>query len=308
MPNRRVLLALGLGLLAAPAWADGKLPVVASFSILGDMTQRVGGERIAVTTLVGPDGDAHVYEPGPADAKAVAAARVLVVNGLGFEGWMDRLEQAAGFKGVEAVASAGIAPLSMAEADEAGHDDHDHDHDHGHDGVDPHAWQNVANAQAYVRNIAAALERADPEGAAVYRANAQAYLAELEALDAEIRAAMTAIPAPQRVLATSHDAFGYFAAAYGVTVLAPQGMSTESEASAADVAGLIRQIKADGVRAVFVENITNPRLLEQVSRETGAAIGGVLFSDALSPPGGPAATYVDMMRHNGGTIASALQS
>jgi zinc/manganese transport system substrate-binding protein len=192
----------------------------------------------------------------------------------------------------------------MAEADEAGHDDHDH----GDDGVDPHAWQNVANAQAYVRNIAAALERADPEGAAVYRANAQAYLAELEALDAVIRAAMTAIPAPQRVLATSHDAFGYFAAAYGVTVLAPQGMSTESEASAADVAGLIRQIKADGVRAVFVENITNPRLLEQVSRETGAAIGGVLFSDALSPPGGPAATYIDMMRHNAGTIASALQS
>jgi zinc/manganese transport system substrate-binding protein len=306
MPNRRVLLALGLGLLAAPAWADGKLPVVASFSILGDMTQRVGGERIAVTTLVGPDGDAHVYEPGPADAKAVAAARVLVVNGLGFEGWMDRLEQAAGFKGVEAVASADIAPLTMAETDEEGHDDHDHDH--GHDGVDPHAWQNVANAQAYVRNIAAALERADPEGAAVYRANAQAYLAKLDALDAEIRAAMTAIPAPQRVLATSHDAFGYFAAAYGVTVLAPQGMSTESEASAADVAGLIRQIKADGVRAVFVENITNPRLLEQVSRETGAAIGGVLFSDALSPPGGPAATYVEMMRHNAGTIASALQS
>ena len=306
MPNRRVLLALGLGLLAAPAWADGKLPVVASFSILGDMTQRVGGERIAVTTLVGPDGDAHVFEPGPADAKAVAAARVLVVNGLGFEGWMDRLEQAAGFQGVEAVASAGIAPLSMAEADEDGHDDHDHDH--GHDGVDPHAWQNVANAQAYIRNIAAALERADPEGAAVYRANAQAYLAELEALDAEIRAAMTAIPAPQRVLVTSHDAFGYFAAAYGVTVLAPQGMSTESEASAADVAGLIRQIRADGVRAVFVENITNPRLLEQVSRETDAAIGGVLFSDALSPPGGPAATYVEMMRHNAWTIASALQS
>ena len=306
MPNRRVLLALALGLLAAPAWADGKLPVVASFSILGDMTQRVGGERIAVTTLVGPDGDAHVYEPGPADAKAVAAARVLVVNGLGFEGWMDRLEQAAGFKGVEAVASAGVAPLSMAEADEAGHDDHEHDHGHG--GVDPHAWQNVANAQAYIRNIAAALERADPEGAAVYRANAQAYLAELEALDAEIRAAMTAIPAPQRVLVTSHDAFGYFAAAYGVTVLAPQGMSTESEASAADVAGLIRQIRADGVRAVFVENITNPRLLEQVSRETDAAIGGVLFSDALSPPGGPAATYVEMMRHNAWTIASALQS
>jgi zinc/manganese transport system substrate-binding protein len=298
--NRRVLLALGFCLLTAPAWADGKVPVVASFSILGDITQRVGGERIALTTLVGPDGDAHVYEPGPSDAKAVSVARVLVLNGLGFEGWMDRLKQAAGFAGIEVVASAGIAPLTMAEEDgENGHD---------HDGIDPHAWQNVANAQAYVRNIAAALERADPDGAAVYRANAEAYLAELEALDGTICAAMAAIPAPQRVLATSHDAFGYFAAAYGVTVLAPQGMSTESEASAADVAALIRQIRADGVQAVFIENITNPRLLEQVGRETGAVVGGTLFSDALSPPDGPAATYVDMMHHNAATIASALQS
>ena len=302
---RRLAWTVALSLLTLPAMAADRLPVVASFSILGDMTQRVGGERIALTTLVGPDGDAHVYEPGPSDAKAVSAARVLVVNGLGFEGWMDRLKQASGFAGVEVVASAGIDPLDMAE-EEGG--EHDHDHDHGHDGIDPHAWQSVANAQAYVRNIVAALERADPEGASAYRANGDAYLAELEALDQAIRASMAAIPPSQRVLVTSHDAFGYFANAYAVKVLAPQGMSTESEASAADVAALITQIRADGVRAVFVENITNPRLLEQVGRETGAAIGGVLYSDALSPPGGPAATYVDMMRHNADSIAQALQS
>ena len=296
------MLALALGLLTLPARAEGKLPVVASFSILGNLTQRVGGERIALTTLVGSDGDAHVYEPGPSDAKAVSAARVLVVNGLGFEGWMDRLKSASGFTGVEVVASTGIEPLGLAEAESE--DDHGHDHD----GVDPHAWQNVANAEVYVRNIAAALEMADPEGGAVYRGNAAAYLAELRALDAEIRANLTAIPAAQRVLVTSHDAFGYFAAAYGLKILAPQGISTESEASAADVAALIRQVRVQGVRAVFVENVTNPRLLEQIARETDAAIGGVLYSDALSPPGGAAGTYLAMMRHNAESIALALQS
>ena len=301
-PTRRAMLALALGLLTSPAWAEGRVPVVASFSILGDLTQRIGGERIALTTLVGPDGDAHVYEPGPSDAKAVSTARVLVVNGLGFEGWMDRLKQASGFRGVEVVASTGIEPRALAEADTQP----DHDHDHG--GIDPHAWQDVANAEAYVRNIAAALELADPEGAAVYRANAAAYLVELQALDEEIRAALAAIPVAQRMLVTSHDAFGYFAAAYGVRMLAPQGLSTESEASAADVAALIRQVRAQGARAVFVENVTNTRLLEQISRETGAAIGGVLYSDALSPAGGAAATYIAMMRHNAESIAMALQS
>ncbi len=293
---RHVLLALVLGLLTGPAWAQGKLPVVASFSILGDLAQRVGGERVAVTTLVGPDGDAHVFEPGPGDARAVAAAQVLVVNGLGFEGWMDRLKQAAGFAGVEAVASAGIEPLTMAEADGG-----------GHGGVDPHAWHNVANAQAYVRNIAAALESADPAGAETYRANAAAYQAELAELDAAIRADIAVVPAAERVVVTSHDAFGYFAAAYGIEVVAPQGFSTDSEASAASVAGLIRQIRAHGVRAVFVENIADPRLIEQIGRETGATVGGVLYSDALSPPAGPAGSYVAMMRHNAESIARALQ-
>ena len=301
--DRRLLLALGLSLLAAPAWADERLPVVASFSILGDLTARVGGDRIALTTLVGPDGDAHVFEPGPGDARAVSEAKLLVVNGLGFEGWMDRLKGAAGFDGIEVVATSGVEPLKLAEDD-----DHGHDHGHDHGAIDPHAWQNVANAEIFVRNIAVGLEQADPAGAAVYRANAEAYLAELKALDEDIRTSLAAVPAERRVLVTSHDAFGYFAAAYDLRVLATQGISTESEASAADVAGLIRQIRKDGVQAVFVENVTDPRLLEQIVRETGARIGGTLYSDALSPPGTPAATYVGMMRHNAEAITAAFQS
>ena len=301
--DRRLLLALGLSLLVAPAWADERLPVVASFSILGDLTARVGGDRIALTTLVGPDGDAHVFEPGPGDARAVSEAKLLVVNGLGFEGWMDRLKGAAGFDGIEVVATSGVEPLKLAEDD-----DHGHDHGHDHGAIDPHAWQNVANAEIFVRNIAVGLEQADPAGAAVYRANAEAYLAELKALDEDIRTSLAAVPAERRVLVTSHDAFGYFAAAYDLRVLATQGISTESEASAADVAGLIRQIRKDGVQAVFVENVTDPRLLEQIVRETGARIGGTLYSDALSPPGTPAATYVGMMRHNAEAITAAFQS
>ena len=299
MPSTgRILLAFGFALYCSPLSAADKVPVVATFSILGDMTQHIGGDRIALTTLVGPGADAHVYEPGPGDAQAVSTARLLIVNGLGFEGWMDRLKQASGFEGVEVVASVGIEPLTLTEGGD--------DHDHG--GVDPHAWQNVANAAVYARNIAAALERADPQGAALYRANVEAYLAELEALDAAIVTDLSKIPAAQRVLVTSHDAFGYFAAAYGVKVLAPQGISTDSEASAADVAALIRQIREHGVRAVFVESVTNPRLLELISRETGAAVGGTLYSDTLSTADGDAPTYIAMMRHNAESIAAALQS
>ena len=306
---RRAALALLLaGAAAIPAHAaEGRLPVVATFSILGDVVQQVGGERIALTTLVGPDGDAHVFEPGPADARALAEARVLVVNGLGFEGWMERLEQAAGFSGTRVVASDGVVPRAMADdTHDETHAATDHDHDHG--ALDPHAWQDVANVQLYVRNIAAALAAADPEGAAEYRSDAEAYLAALAALDREVRSTIAAVPVDRRTIVTSHDAFGYFAAAYGLTFLAPEGISTESEPSAADVAALIRQVREDRVQAVFVENITDVRMLEQIGRETGARIGGTLYSDALSPPDGPAATYIDMMRHNIRTLADALQS
>ncbi len=320
MPIRRTLLtasAAALALLPGLAAAQERLAVVASFSILGDMVAEVGGDRVEVTTLVGPDGDAHVYQPTPADAEAVAVADLVVVNGLGFEGWLDRLVEASGYAGPVVVATEGIEPLDAAEdwhdheAGEADHghaegEEHDHGHGHDHGGADPHAWQSVDNVRLYVANIAEGLAAAGPEGAATFEANAAAYLAELDALDAEIEGLMAALPPERRTVVTSHDAFGYFGAAYGLTFLAPQGLSTEAEASAADVAALIAQIRDESIPAVFLETIADPRLLERITAETDAAIGGTLYSDALSGPEGPAATYLEMMRHNAETLASAL--
>jgi zinc/manganese transport system substrate-binding protein len=331
MMTRRFLLASAAALaLAAPALAEDKLKVVSTFSILSDIVSNVGGDRVEVISLVGPDGDAHVYQPSPADAEAVAGAAVVVANGLGFEGWMDRLVEASGTRAAIITASDGIKPIAFGE-DEHGHDHaegeaHDHGHDHaegeahdhdhakeeaGHEGhdhgaFDPHAWQSVTNVALYVGNIEKGLAAADPAGAEAYTANAAAYLAELDALDAEIRAAVAALPQDRRTVVTSHDAFGYFAADYGLTFVAPQGVSTEAEASAQDVAALITQIRAENIGAVFVENIADPRLLDQIAAETGAAIGGTLYSDALSGPEGPAATYLNMMRHNLGQLTQAL--
>ncbi len=329
MFTRRLLLASAAALaFAAPALADEKLKVIATFSILGDITANIGGDRVEVTTLVGPDGDAHVFQPAPADAQAVAGAQVIVANGLGFEGWMDRLIEASGTTAALVTASDGVTPIAFGEdkpAEEAGHDDHDdhaegeahdqeHDHDHadaGHEGhdhgaFDPHAWQSVPNVTLYVGNIERGLAAADPAGAETYKANAAAYLAELAALDTEMRAAIAALPEDRRTVITSHDAFGYFAEAYGLRFVAPQGISTEAEASAQDVAALITQIKEAGITAVFVENIADRRLLDQIASETGAVVGGTLFSDALSAADGPAATYLAMMRHNLGQLTGAL--
>ena len=332
MTTRRTLLRSATALvalsLATPAFAQSAepIPVVATFSILGDMVERIGGDHIALTTLVGPDGDAHVYQPTPADARAVSSAEILFVNGLAFEGWIDRLVEASGFGGIQIFATAGITPISFEDdGDHQDHDDHaeidhdDHDHDHddhaetGHDGhdhgaFDPHAWQSLPNAIVYVDNIAAALAQADPENAATFYRNRADFIAEIEALDAEIRAAVGALPTDRRTIVTSHDAFGYFAEEYGLTFLAPQGVSTESEASARDVAELITQIRAQSIAAVFVESISDSRLLEQIVSETSASIGGTLYSDALSGPDGPAATYLDMMRHNLAMLTDALNS
>jgi zinc/manganese transport system substrate-binding protein len=307
MLNRRHLiagLALGITFAGAPisAIAQEKLAVVASFSVLGDFVKEIGGDRVSVITLVGPNGDAHVYSPTPADAKNMAAAKLIVVNGLKFEGWMTRLIKSSGAKGTVATATTGITPLELKEAD-----DHDHGkggHDHGHE--DPHAWQSVANAKIYVANIRDALSAADPAGKPVYDANATAYLAQLDTVEGEIKAAVARIPADRRKAITSHDAFGYFIKAYGIAFIAPQGVSTEAEASAKDVARIIRQVKAQKIPAVFLENVTNPRLVEQIARETGAKIGGQLFSDALSDANGPAGTYIAMMRHNITQIEKAL--
>ncbi len=410
MPTRRALLMSATALLAvtlaAPAIAEahGPTPVVATFSILGDMVERIGGEHVAVTTLVGPDGDTHVYQPTPADARAVSEAEILVVNGLQFEGWLDRLIAASDFDGMRVVATDGIEPIAFDDehddhAEEAGHDDHhdheahaeeaahdhddDHDHDehaeaaaHGHDddhdheahaesamhdhdddhdhdehaeaaahdhdddhdheahaesamhdhdddhdhdehaeaghddhhhgAFDPHAWQSLGNAVAYIDNITAALAQADPANAADFHQNRATYGAEIEALDAEIHEIVAGLPADRRTVVTSHDAFQYFGRDYGLTFLAPQGLSTESEASAQDVARLIERIRDEGISAVFVENITDGRLLEQIANETGASIGGTLYPGALSGPDGPAPTYLDMMRHNATTLAQAL--
>lgn len=289
-----VPLAAALALFALPALAE-PVKVVATFTILGDMVRQIGGDEVAVTTLVGPDGDAHVYEPTPTDARALGAANLVVVNGLGMEGWIDRLVKASGYKGPVTVTSTGVKPI----AGEEEHDGHGHDdHDHGHGAFDPHAWQSVANAKIYADNILKGLVAAAPDKAAMLRANHAAFEAKLDAVEAEIKAALKPIPRKDRKIVTSHDAFGYYGKTYGVTFLAPVGISTEAEASAGDIARMIRQIKKEKIRAVFVETIADPRLLEQITRETGARIGGRVYSDALSAADGPAATYVDMMRHN----------
>jgi zinc/manganese transport system substrate-binding protein len=284
-------------LTATSALAQERVKVVATFSILADLAKNVGGDRIDVEALVGPNGDAHVYAPAPVDAKKVADAKVVLTNGLGFEGWIARLVKASGTKAPIVVASKGV----KARKAEGGHD-----HDHG--GSDPHAWQAVANVKTYVTNIRDALIAADPSGKQAYEANANAYLAKLDALDKDIRDAVAKIAPERRRIITTHDAFGYFKDAYGVDFIAPQGVSTESEASAKDVAKIITQIKRQKIPAIFIENVSDPRLLKRISDETGAKIGGTLYSDALTDEKGPAPSYIDMIRYNVETLSAALMS
>jgi zinc/manganese transport system substrate-binding protein len=301
--NRNVLTLLAaivLGACGFAASAQDKPKVVATFSILADLAKNVGGDRVEVATLVGPDGDAHVYSPTPADGRRLADAKLVIANGIKFEGWMSRLIKSSGTKALVVEAAKGVEPIKAEE--------HGHGHDHGHADVDPHAWQSVANVKRYVMNIRDGLIAADPAGKAAYEANAAAYLERLDALDREVKAAVEAIPRDRRRIITSHDAFGYFQNAYGVTFVAPQGVSTEAEASAKDVAKIIRQIRREKIPAVFLENVSDPRLLERIAKESGARIGGRLYSDALSGDGGPAGTYIDMMRHNIRALSAALSS
>jgi zinc/manganese transport system substrate-binding protein len=302
MTTRRILLlvaAVAAASSAAPAASQdapaARIKAVATISILGDLVRNVGGDRVAVTTLVGPNGDAHVYSPTPGDAKELATANVVFVNGLGLEGWMTRLVTASGTKAPMIVVSTGVTPRRMPDDDKP-----------GRMATDPHAWQSVADAKIYVANIRDGLAAADPAGKAIYAANAQAYLGKLDELEQEIATAIAAIPAERRKIITTHDAFGYFGAAYGMSFIAPEGLSTEAEPSAKDVARIIRQIKKQKIPAVFLENVADPRLMAQIARETGAALGGKLYSDALSAPDGPAATYIDMMRHNIRQFTKAL--
>ena len=273
------------------------LKVVASFSLMGDLARQVGGDRIELHTLVGPDSDAHVYQPTPADAKTIAQANLVIVNGLGFEGWIDRLIKSSGYRGTVLVASTGIKTLKLK------HDEHGHGHDSN---VDPHAWQDLANAARYVDNIAQALAKADPAGQSIYLANAAQYKQAIATLDGELKTAFNSIAKERRKVVTTHDAFGYFSRAYGIAFISPVGINTDAEASAADVGRIIKQIRREKIPAVFMENISDPRLLERIRQESGARIGGVLYSDSLSKADGPAATYLELMRHNAKTLANAL--
>ncbi|MBR0754975.1 metal ABC transporter substrate-binding protein [Bradyrhizobium jicamae] len=270
------------------AHAEAQTNVVASFSILADIVRNVGGDRINVTALVGPDSDTHVYSPTPADAKRIADARLVVINGLGLEGWLPRLLQSSGSKAPIAVATKGIAPLKLGTE------------------ADPHAWQSLANAKVYVENIRDALIAVSPADTAAFKANAVGYLAKLDALDREVREAVAKIPEGRRKVISTHGAFGYFAAAYGIAFIAPIGVSTESEASARDVAAIITQVKTAKIPAVFLENISDPRLIQRIAAETGAKVGGTLYSDSLTGEKGDAPTYIDMVRHNIKALTSAL--
>lgn len=300
---RRPLLA---ALLCLPLLAQAQTPaappvrVVASFSILGDWVRAVGGDRVAVDVLVGPGADAHVFQPTPLHARQVGQAQAVFSVGMGFEGWLGRLLKSAAYRGHQVVVSQGIEVLRNQPAK-------GHDHAHNHGATDPHAWQSVKQTLVMVGRVADGLCRADAAGCDTYRANAARYAGQLRELDAEIRAAWAAVPAAQRKVITSHDAFGYYARDYGVRFLAAQGVSTESEASAQGVARLVRQIRQEKVKALFVESIADPRLMEQIARETGVKPSGALFSDSLSPAGGPAATYIDLMRHNTRALVTAAR-
>lgn len=284
----RFILFCVLLLSGSPLHAAERLNVVASFSILADFVRNVGGDRVNLTTLVGADGDVHVYTPAPADAKRVAEAKLVIVNGLGLEGWLPRLVQSSGSKAQVVTASAGIVPLKLGSA------------------ADPHAWQSVPNAKIYATDIANALAAANPDDAEFFRAQAKAYLDKLETLDREVREAVAKIPPERRKVISTHNAFGYFAAEYGIQFIAPLGVSTETEPSARDIAAIIGQIRTQKIPAVFLENISDDRQIRRIAAETGSKVGGTLISDGLTGEKGPAPTYIDMVRHNIKALTSAL--
>jgi zinc/manganese transport system substrate-binding protein len=279
-----------------PVSTSAKPRVVATFSILGNLVAEIAGDRVDLAILVGPDTDAHTYQPKPTDARTVAEAQALVSNGLGFEGWMDRLAKAAPFTGRAIVATRGVPTLEAAA---------DGGHRHAHD-IDPHCWQDVSRARRYVANIADGLAAADAENAVYYRERARAYDQRLTELDAWIRAEIAKVPPAQRKAIVGHDSFRYFGQAYGVQFEAARAYTTDSEPSARDIAQLIRLVREQKIKALFIENMTNPSLVDQIAREAGRVVGPRLYSDALSARGGPAATYEAMMRHNVAALVAGM--
>lgn len=304
---RLVGLVVGL-LLSAPslAGADEKLPVVATFSILGDLTQQIGGDAIALTTLVGPDSDAHGFEPTAESQRAVAGAKVLVANGLGLEPWLGRLIDASTFQGELVEATTGIEPLASLEPEEHEEEGETAD-DHAHDGADPHAFQDPKLVLTYIDNIEAGLAKAAPASADAFRKNAEELKARFRALDAELTASLGSLPAENRRILTSHDAFQYFGRAYGIDFIAVQGLTTEAEPSAQDLKNIVEQIKDGNIKAIFIENMNDPRFVQSLAADTGATVGGDLYSDALSGPSGPAADLLSLYRYNAAELLKVLK-
>jgi zinc/manganese transport system substrate-binding protein len=297
--TRRAALPLLALLAASPARARSQTPprpvVVASFSILGDMVRQIAGEDVALRVLAGPETDAHAFQPRPSEAEAIRGAALVVRNGLGFEPWLDRLLRSTGHQGPVVTASAGITPRR---ADQAG--------GHGH-GPDPHCWQDLGLAQSYARRIGEALALVEPTHAAAWGEAAAGYAARLAALDAWVRERIATVPPERRLVVTSHDAFGYFAAAYGVRFLAPQGASAGAQPSAAQVAALIRQIRATGISAVFIEGPGSQAVMQRLARDAGVTVRGRLYADTLSAPDGPAPGFEAMVRHNLGLLVPAMR-
>lgn len=329
---------LALGLLAASLSVQAEpLRVVSSFSILNDMVKEIGGDKVMASTIVPVNGDAHSFEPRPSDAKTLASAQLLVINGLEFETWLPRLQQAAGYKGPQIVATEGITPLAF-EGGQDDHADHSHDHDHDHDhepahdhdhqharaeegeqahsdhahshqhgSQDPHAWQSLGLAQIYVRNISKGLEQADPANAEYYQRRAKDYAQRIQELDDSIKTRLQAVPVEKRKVITSHDAFSYMGKAYDIRFIPLVGVSSQAEPSARDIAQIIQQARREQIQAIFVENTVSAKLVEQVARETGAKVGGTLYSDALGVAGSGVDTYLGMMRSNTDQLIKALQ-
>lgn len=322
--KRWILFVMGLLLVACRSENNsaesGKLQVVATYSILGDIVQNVGGETITLATLVGPGGDAHTFEPTPADSKKLVEAHIIFENGLEFETWLDDLYESSGSDAKRVVVSEGIEPLAMAEEGHEEHEDEEHEEenhegeehegeDHEHGEFDPHIWHTVPNVVIMVENVTEALKTADPDHADTYEANAQTYLTQLNELHTWIQAEVNKLPAEQRKLVTSHDTFGYFAATYGFEVVgtALGSVSTEvADPAAGAIVELVEQIKAVGVSAIFAENVSNPALMEQIANEAGVTLAATLYTDALGEPGSAGDTYLKMMRSNVTTMVTAL--
>ncbi len=288
----RSVFLVSLVMCAGLASAADRLPVAVSFSVLGDLVRQVGGDRISTVQLVGPDEDAHVYQPTPGAIAEVSRTKLFFVNGLGLEGWLTRLQQAANYKGQVITVNQGSDALTMTED--------------GKRVTDPHTWQDPARVKSMIEIISKALITADPAGSTYYRQRADAYQKQLDDLATWATAQFNTIPPARRVILTSHDAFGYLGHRFGVKILAPQGVSTDAEPSAKEVGDLVRQIRASGIRAVFMENISNPKMVQQIAAETGTSTTARLYSDALSKDGS-ADTYLKMYRHNVTALVAGMK-